>query len=66
MEMLDITINNKTYQYINSIVLNDKNYIAYSDGVLTFISEYIINDSNINFSNIDDETFDLVKEALNL
>ena len=66
MNILDITINDKKYTYVDSIALNDKFFVAYTDGVVTNISEYQIINNNLELFDIDDETFEKVKEALNL
>lgn len=62
--MLDITINNKKYEYINSVRIDDKSYIAYSDGINTYISEFHYDEDIIKVSDIDEETFSIVKEVM--
>lgn len=62
--MLDITIDNKIYEYVNSVRIDDKSYIAYSDGINIYISEFYYEEDTIKVSDIDEETFILVKEAM--
>lgn len=62
--MLDIVINNKTYKYVNSAKIDDNSYIAYTDGVDVFISEFYYENDKIVIKKIDDETFIAVKEIM--
>ena len=66
MKPFDIVIDEISYNYINSIHLNDKDYVAYSDDDNIYISEYVIENDEVNFKEIDDETFNEVKEAMSL
>lgn len=63
---LDIIIDNKKYSYVDSITINNKNYVAYTDGEITSISEYILKDDNVEFIALNDEEFNMVKEAMKL
>ena len=38
--MLDIIINNKKFKYINSLKIDDKSFIAYSDEENIYISSF--------------------------
>lgn len=62
--MLDIVINNKTYTYVNSAKIDDNSYIAYTDGVELFISEFYYEDDRIVIKKIDEKTFLEVKEIM--
>lgn len=62
--MLDITIDNKKYEYVNSVRIDDKSYIAYSDGTNTYISEFYYDEDIIKVTDIDEETFIIVKEVM--
>ena len=67
MKIFDIKIDDKTYTYVDSIHLNDKNYIAYEDSETVYISEYkITEDEDIEFLTIDENTMNVVKEAMGL
>ena len=66
MEMLMITIHDKQYEYIDSIVYKNKCYVALSDKENITISEYSIIDGNVEFAALDDGLFIEVKEAMNL
>lgn len=64
--MLDIVIDNKTFTYVNSVKIDDKSYIAYTDGVNIYISEFHYDNEKIIISEIDNKTFLEVKEAISL
>ncbi len=66
MEMLKITINDKQYEYIDSIVYKDKCYVALGDEESITISEYSIVKGKVEFVALDDTLFKEVKEAMNL
>ena len=67
MKLFDIKIDGKTYEFVNSINYNGKNYVAYEDAEQTYISEFIINDNNISFQPIEDDTvFEEVRKAMAL
>ena len=42
MKLFDIIIDNKKYEFVNSIHLNGKNYVAYTDNKNIYISEFVI------------------------
>ena len=66
MKPFEIVIDDTKYDYVDSIHLDDKDYVAYSDDDNTYISEYVIENEEVNFKEIDDETFEKVKEAMSL
>lgn len=66
MEMLTITINDKRYEYIDSIVYKGKCYVALSDEDNITISEYDIVNGKIELIALDDTLFSEVKVAMNL
>lgn len=66
MKLFEIKIGDKSYEFVNSITYNGKNYVAYQDNEQIYISEFIINEENISFSPIDDQTFEEVKKAMAL
>lgn len=66
MKLFEIKIGNKTYEFVDSIHLDGKNYVAYQDKENIYINEFTIEDEKVNFIEIDDNTFDKVKEAMSL
>ena len=66
MKLFEIIIGNKTYEFVNSINYNGKDYVAYQDNDNIYISEFVINDNNVDFKDIDEDTLKEVKEALSL
>lgn len=67
MKIFEININNKSYTFINCIKLNKKDYIAYRDEEYNvYISEIKFNNNEFVINNIDNETYDLVKGAMEL
>lgn len=63
---LDIIIDDEKYSYVDSITLNNKNYVAYTNGEIITISEYVLNGGNVEFIALNDEEFNMVKEAMKL
>ena len=66
MKLFEIKIGNKKYEFVNSIHLDGKNYVAYSDKDNIYINEFVIEEDKVNFLEIDDNTFNKVKEAMSL
>ncbi|MCR4581587.1 MAG: hypothetical protein K5666_03660 [Bacilli bacterium] len=66
MKLFEIKIGDKSYEFINSIHYNGKNYVAYKDKKTIYINEFIINEKDINFLEIDEQTFEDVKKAMAL
>ena len=66
MKIFDIMIDNNKYEYIDSIKLDNKCYVAYQDNDTIYISEYVVENNQVNFLEIDENTFNKVKEAMSL
>lgn len=66
MEMLEISIDGKKYEYVDSISYNGKCYVAFSNGGDITISEYVIENDSINLVSLTDEEFETVKDVMNL
>lgn len=64
MNPFDIIIDNKVYEYIDSILLNDKYYVAFMDDDATYIKEYKIKNNNIELYDIDDDLAETVWEMI--
>ncbi len=64
MDLLNITIDNKNYDFIDSISIGDKCYIAYGDGQNIYICGY--DPSNNTTYVISDKEFNEVKKRMNL
>ncbi|MCR5483230.1 MAG: DUF1292 domain-containing protein [Bacilli bacterium] len=65
MKLFEIIIDNIKYDFIDSIKLNDKNYVAYKDSEdNVYISEYVVANESINFLEVDEETINKVREAM--
>ncbi len=66
MDLFNIIIDNKKYNYIDSISLKNKNYVAFTDDENIYVSEYFLIAGDIVFKNVDDATYDMVIKELNL
>lgn len=67
MKLFEIIIDNIKYDFIDSIKLNDKNYVAYKDSEdNVYISEYVVVNESINFLEVDEETINKVREAMTI
>ena len=66
MNPFEIIIDNKSYEYIDSKVVDGKNYVLYADENNLYISEYEIIDKTINLKEVSDELLPLLKEAFNI
>ena len=67
MKLFEIKIDDKTYDLIDTIKLNDKNYIAYKDSENNiYISEFINKNNSISFLEIDEETINKVRMAMQI
>ncbi len=64
--MLTITIDQKQYEYIDSILYEGKTYVALSDVDDITICEYTIKQDQVILHAIDDTLFSSVKEAMHL
>ena len=67
MKLFEIMIDNIKYDFIDSIKLNNKNYVAYKDSEDNlYISEYVYIDGSINFLEVDESTINKVREAMSI
>ncbi len=67
MKLFEIKIDDKTYDLIDTVKLNDKNYIAYKDSENNiYISEFINKNNSISFLEIDEETINKVRMAMQI
>ncbi len=66
MKLFDIMIGNKSYEFVNSVHYNGKNYVAYSDKDNIYINEFVIEENNVRFLEVDEATFEEVKKVLSL
>ncbi len=64
MNPFDIIIDDKVYEYIDSILLNDKYYVAFMDDDATYIKEYKIKNNNIELYDIDDNLAETIWEMI--
>lgn len=64
MNPFDIIIDDKVYEYIDSILLNDKYYVAFMDDDATYIKEYKIKNNNIELYDIDDDLAETIWEMI--
>ncbi|MBP3766257.1 MAG: hypothetical protein J6G98_03665 [Bacilli bacterium] len=64
MNPFDIIIDNKKYEFIDSILLNNKYYVAFMDDEVTYIKEYKINKRSIELFDIDDELAKTIWEMI--
>ncbi len=64
--MLKITIGEKQFEYMDSILYEGKTYVAFCDEECITICEYVIEDSNVKIIPIDDVLFSKVKGAMQL
>ncbi len=62
--MSDIIINNKKFKYINSLKIDDKSFIAYSDEENIYISSFYYENGIMIVEEIDQETLLEIKEIL--
>lgn len=65
MDLLTIEINNQKYTYLDSINLENKEYVAYMDEANVYVSECIKTDE-LFFKDVSDEVYKKVIEALDL
>lgn len=64
--MLDIVINNKRYEYIQCVKIDNNSFIAMTDGESIIISQYKMIEDRIHLMPIDDKTFEIVRKEMNL
>ena len=66
MDLFDVIIDGKKYEYVDSIDYKDKKNIAISNGKEITIKQYTINDNQLELQDIDDETFEALKGLMQL
>lgn len=66
MELFPINLNGTDYEVIDTIKLNNKNYIAYTDYTCIFINEFVIENNRMNLLKIDEKVFEEVRKVMNL
>ena len=66
MHPFEIKIDNKSYEYIDSKVIDKKNYVLYSDDNNLYISEFEIVNNQIILKEVDPSLIKRVKEAFNI
>ncbi len=66
MGLFNIIIDGKNYDYIDSINYENENYVAYSDEDSIYISKYTMHDEEIEFMDIDEDTFNKIREVMQL
>lgn len=64
--MFDITIENKKYEFITCIKINNIDYVAYKDDKDTYISEYKIINNKIEFNSVSNENIEEIRKAMGL
>lgn len=62
--MLNMTINGKNFELINSVKIGNKTYMSYTDGENTYISEYKYINNKIVIYEVNNEDITLIKEKL--
>ncbi len=65
MDLLTIEINNQKYTYLDSINLEDKEYVAYMDETNVYVSE-CIKKEELFFKDVSDAIYNKVLEVLHL
>ena len=63
---MSITINNKDYELIETVVFDNKKYIVYSDNIQIYINEYNLNGNNLEILPITKEELKKLKKELSL
>ena len=66
MNGLRIFINNKEYEVIGTIDLDDKHYMAYSDKDNMYVSEYIATKQNVVLHQVSQEIVEKVLKELDI
>lgn len=66
MKPFEIIIDNKSYEYIDSKVVNNKNYVLYADDNNLYISEYEIINNTINLKEVSEDLLPLLKEVFEI
>lgn len=66
MEFLEVTINDKKYEYVASINYESKSFVALASDSEITINEYAIIDGKLFLYPISDELFSKVSEVMKL
>lgn len=66
MDMLSMTIEGKQYEYIDSILYEGKNYVAFCDEECISICEYVMEENKVKLFPLDEALFAKVKDAMHL
>lgn len=66
MGILEVVIDGKKYEYVDSMMYEGKCYVALANDENITINEYAIEGDYINLFPLDDNLFQRVKEAMNL
>ena len=66
MNICPIRIFGTDYDVVDTIILNNKNYVAYTDYECIYINEYIMVNDRMSLLKIDAKVFEEVKKAMNL
>ena len=64
MSPFDIVIDDKIYEFIDSVQLDGKYYVAFMDDDNTYIKEYILNNTGIELFDISDDVAQKVWEMI--
>jgi hypothetical protein len=62
----EIKIDNKSYNLIDSVCIDNKNYMAYEDEEKIYISQYIVENNQIKLLTITEKELERVKMEMNL
>ena len=62
----EIKIDNKNYNLIDSVCIDNKNYMAYEDEEKIYISQYIVENNQIKLLTITEKELERVKMEMNL
>lgn len=65
MDLFHLKINNQNYTYLDSICLDNKEYVAYMDSENVYVSE-CVHKGDIFFQDVSDAVYTKVIEALGL
>ena len=66
MKPFEIKIDNKVYEYIDSKVINNRNFVLYADDENLYISEYEVVDNSMTLKEVEEESLPILKEAFNI
>ncbi len=66
MKQLAIKIDDEHFTYLDSITIEEKNYVAYMDENTIYVSEYLIDEGQVTFKDINDELYKRILKELAL